>query len=626
MCGICGIINKNGSEVNYDILEKMTRVLKHRGDNAWGLKILNNAGFGHQRLSILDLSDKANQPMSSDDKRYWIVFNGEIYNFQSIKKELEKYYIFKTTSDTEVVLYSWIHWGKNCLEKFNGMFAFAIWDSVEKKLYCIRDRLGVKPFFYYEGNDLFIFASEIKSILLHPEVKKEIDIKGLSDYLSLGYITGEKTIFKNIKKLLPGRFLKLDNNGEKNIERYWDIRGHFRKKHSGSIEDNIKTLLENAVKLRLVSDVDIGFFLSGGIDSSAVMKFAARHYNNPVAYSLGFHEESYSELPYVEKFTNELGIKKHITIFSPPGEDFLKKLMWFYDQPFGDTSCVPTFQLCKFASEKVKVVLSGDGGDEMFGGYETNRADLMAHYGYNNIPLWKYILKMFSKCINLMPADFSKVSTDYKLKQFLNYGHLPLIKAHYSWRLLFNDREKEKLLNQDITNSLSEYDSFSYFDELASEAEEYNPFQKIIYIDFNTWLSDDILTKVDTAGMAHSLEIRSPFLDRYVIEYAVSIPENYKFDLFNTKKILKKSLSEELPDYIIKRKKEGFNSPVALWILNDLNELFIKTINNKTFKEFFPNTDYIKLLLDEHRMKKKDRGFSLWALFMFGLWAENYLA
>jgi len=623
MCGICGIFSAKGTLPKKDVIVAMTRALRHRGDDAWGVESFDSCCLGHQRLAILDLKVSANQPFSTLDRRYSIVFNGEIYNFKTIRDQLESKYRFRTTSDTEVILYSWIEWGHRSIDLFNGMFAFTILDNLEKKLYCYRDRMGVKPFFYLKKNNSFIFASEIKALLKHPDFKREVDYTALSDYLSLGYITGEKTIFKDVKRLLPATYLVVNADLSIKKEVYWDVRD-FLQKNIKSDKKFILNSLEQSVKRRLVSDVEVASFVSGGIDSSSILKYACKNSPKMRTFSIGFPEKNFSELAQAKRLSNHFSTAHQETIFSQPDELFLRKLMLSYDQPFADTSAVVMFQLSAYASKSVKVVLSGDGGDEMFGGYETYRADIFARMA-NSFPFWPEISKGFYALISNKPSNFKKVSLDYKVKQFLRFSGVSFDRAHYSWRLLFSEDEKQKLLSPAAKHRLTGYDSFSCFSKIYENVGDFAPYKQNMYVDLKTWLADDILVKIDMAGMAHSLEIRSPYLDKEIVEYSCGISEKDKVNCFNTKRILKQALRGEIPDYVLSQKKQGFNSPVSLWLSGPLRNLFLKIIDQPLFKEFFPNTNYIEEIYERHCRRQRDYGFCLWSLLMFGLWADNYL-
>jgi asparagine synthase (glutamine-hydrolysing) len=627
MCGIAGIIDFSGKPVRESLVADITRALKHRGDDAHGVEVFKTAGLGHQRLSIIDLSNRANQPFFSDDKRYCIVFNGEVYNFRELRKSMSHLRNFKTDSDTEVLLYGLIHYGPKFLERTNGMFAFALWDNERRSLFCARDRFGVKPFFYSLTGTGIVFASEIKALMRHSGISKKVDGKAVSDFFSLGYITGDKTIFEQVKKLLPACFLQLDSNGLQ-ITEYWDIRRYFAGTVGDSPSQRRELLVEGlreAVRKRLVSDVPVGVLLSGGIDSSAVLKLTKGFSQSVSSFSLGFNQASFNELDRAKHFAGAIGSDWKGIMFTVPDERFLSHLAGVYDQPFADTSAVAMFQLCEFTARHQKVVLSGDGGDEMFGGYETCRADIIARLGRRCIPGWSSLLNFSGKLLRLFPADMGKVSLNYKMRQFFENASLQECPAHYSWRLLFNEDEKKALLSPEILDKIKDYTPFHEFERWYKKCAALQPDQRHAIVDIKTWMADDILFKVDMASMAHGLEVRNPFLDIDLFSLAAGIPFSEKAGILRTKKILRTSLGRLLPEYVVSGSKEGFASPVSYWLVNDLAPLFEEVVEDDVIGSFISGKNLLKRFYKEHREGKRDHGYRLWAVLMFGLWARQYL-
>lgn len=622
MCGICGFIHSKPEQDDQLIIKEMAASIRHRGREASGTFVEPGLAFAHQRLSILDLDARSNQPMFSADKRYVITFNGEIYNYRELKSRLRAV-SFQTTSDTEVLLELWAQFGPACLEYLNGMFAFAIYDRKLKELYCVRDRLGVKPLCYWQKGDLFAFASEAKALLKYPGCSRQIDYQALSDYLSLGYITGEATIFSEIKKVYPGCYLKISNGVSKSVC-YWNPVDKARGETCHSYEDKIVDLLESAVEYRLISDVPVGSFLSGGIDSAAVTTLAARHRSDLQTFTIGFGERSFDESAQAVTLANGLGLGNQVDFFREPDLDFLQRLVKYFDQPFADTSTLPFFQLCNNAARSVKTVLCGDGGDELFAGYETRRADLFALAGYRAFPFWQGFLRLASTLVNLIPADRGKVSLHYKVRQFCEYAHLQPAQSHFSWRLLFNENEKRTLLSPHISEKVQTHQTWQVFKRLFKEAEKLPMLQQQAVVDLQTWLVDDILYKADQASMAHTLEVRAPFLDYRLVEVAFAIPEKLKFTALNTKTLLRKKLAPILPKDVLARKKEGFGSPVSLWLESRLAETFADAIHGNRFREIFPDTCGIMRLYEEHCSRQRDHGYRLWALLMFALWQKEW--
>ncbi len=621
MCGICGFTGLFGRDDAGVLVKKMAATLRHRGFDAAGSFVEPPVALGHQRLSILDLDHRADQPMLSADGRYVIVFNGEIYNFRELQQGMSEF-VPRTSSDTEILLELWAREGPACLHRLNGMFAFGIYDRRSGTLYCVRDRLGVKPFYYWHQKGHFVFASEAKAILQHSAVKPALDRQAISDYLSLGYITGSSTAFSDIKKLEPGHYLIVRDGRVQNVC-YWSLTERIR---SGALTsaDNIVDLLSSAVDYRLISDVPVGSFLSGGVDSSAITTMAARRNAGLQTFTIGFAEKKFDESLAAAEFAESLQLANHCEIFEEPDPDFLKKMVGYFDQPFADTSTVPFFQLCRNAAGRLRTVLCGDGGDELFAGYETRRADLAALIGFRSLPFWKTLSGFGSMLMRHLPADRGKVSWRYKLRQFCEFAHLPPPQSHFSWRLLFDENEKQALLNPDIVGELGRYQTWDRFAPLYAASADLPILQQQAIIDLQTWLPDDILYKADQASMAHTLEVRAPFLDFRIVEAAFAIPERRKFSLFKSKSLLRQKLAGLLPQKILTGKKEGFGSPVAVWLEGTLAGLFADSMHDAGFREFFPDTRLIMSLYEDHRQRVRDNGFRLWSLLMFALWLKEW--
>ncbi len=602
----------------------MTDALVHRGPDDEGIYLNEEIGLGHRRLSIIDLYT-GKQPMSNEDSSVWIIFNGEIYNYRELREEIKtRGHILRTTSDTEVIIHLYEEIQEDCVTKLNGIFAFCIWDAKRKKIILARDHLGVKPLFYALIEEGVIFASEIKSILQHPSVKKEIDILALDDFFSLGYITGGKAIIKSIKNLAPATTLSIDKDSCR-ASKYWDIGyDNVSFKSEKYYIDRLLYHLDSAVRMQMVSDVPVGAFLSGGLDSSCVVSFMSNVTTNKIrTFSIGFLEKSYDELHYAQMASKFFSTEHKDMIVKPDIKQILSKLIWFYDEPFADTSVIPTYFLTKLAASELKVVLSGDGGDENFAGYPTYVADKLSRY-YNMLP--GFIRDMSRKAINKLPVSFDKVSFDYKAKRFTQGVRYPPLKAHYSWRLIYTDEEKELFYSQDFKKQLNNYSPLTTFENLYNYPKKATIFQKLNYVDFKTWLVDDILRKVDRASMANSLEARVPLLDHKLVEFAASIPENMKLKRLKTKYLFKKSMKSRLPKQIIYRKKSGFNAPVSHWVNNELKSYVLDYLSSSKIKRlgYFQDV-FIQTMFKEHFSRSKDNGLKIWSLLNFVLWCEIFI-
>lgn len=625
MCGICGKISLSQKRINKKEIKKMSDILAHRGPDGEGFYISpdKKVGLGHRRLAIIDLKT-GDQPMSNEDGTCWVAFNGEIYNFLQIRKDLKKRgHIFKTKSDTEVIIHAYEEYGFDCLRYFNGMFALAIWDEKKKILFLARDRLGKKPLFYCQTPQSFIFASEIKAILQNQEIKKKIDLEALSMYFSLGYFLAPLTIIKDIKKLPAASFLIFQKR-EIKIREYWDFNP--TKKEELTEKEWIlkfKDIFKKSIRNRLVSDVSLGAFLSGGIDSTSVVSFMPHAKGlNPKTLSIGFKEPTYSELPYAQKAAKFLKTEHQYLIVKPDIKTVLPKIVWFNDEPLGDTSAVPMYFLSQMTRKKVKVALSGDGGDENLAGYETYVADKLFPF-YQKIPLAQFITDLI---VRFLPTSFDKVSFDYKLKQFVKAKGFTPEKAHYFWRIIFTDEEKKKLFKKSFLKKIKNIDTFIYFKKYFDKYKSGDFLSRAQYVDIKTWLVDDILVKVDRTSMAHSLEVRAPFLDYQLVEFLAQAPTDLKLNGFNKKYLLKKAMSGLIPQEIISRPKAGFNAPISMWLKNELKDLVLSCLSEeKIGKRGLFNYKFIKKLLDDYFSERKDNSLKIWLLLNFIIWEKMFL-
>lgn len=643
MCGICGIKYFDDRKVKFDLLLEMTNTLYHRGPDDEGYfinqkhdgqspkwKFINgdgNVGLGHRRLSIIDLSS-GHQPLSNEDNSIWVTFNGEIYNFKELREDLEKKaHHFRTKSDTEVIVHAYEEWGRQCVEKFRGMFAFAIWNEKNQVLFLARDRLGIKPLYYYIDDQKFIFGSEIKAIIQDGSVKREINLEALSDYLSFLYVPGPKSIFKNIYKLLPGHTLMLKDKDIR-LNQYWDI--HFKatnEANENEINTKIIELLKEAVSIRLVSEVPLGAFLSGGIDSSAVVAMMAQSLNGyPLkTCSIGFNEKKFNEIEFSRIVAEKYKTEHYEYFVTPDAVDILDKLSWFFDEPFADSSAIPTYYVSKLAKENVTVALSGDGGDENFTGYQRRYYyDRLENQIRKLIPQFirKYGLGTLGK---IYPkADW--LPQILRAKTLLTNLSLSPEAGYFNTMTWFNENSKNKLFAPEINQQLLDYNPIDQFAKNYINANTNDPLSRIQYVDIKTYLVDDILTKVDRASMANALEVRVPILDHLFMEYVATIPSSLKLHGKNSKYIFKKALINYLPEEILHRGKMGFSIPLKEWLKNDLSDVFesevmnVNSMCNKFFNEQFIKDMHSKLLRGT-----KDFSTHLWALLFFEKWAKNFL-
>ena len=617
MCGIAGFIDFT-KKSDYNILKKMTDVLHHRGPNDSGYSFYSlsnyNLGFGHRRLAILDLSNNAHQPMKFGNLE--IIYNGEVYNFKEIRRELEKYgYSFVSNSDTEVILKAFHKWGLYSIEKFRGMFSFTIYDSKNEKIYFFRDRVGVKPLYYYINKGIFLYASELKALYEHPNFEKKIDINSLSMYLQFGYIEGPNTIFKNTYKLTPASYIEYNlKTNTFEIKKYWNvvdfyIKDKYKLSYNES-QEKLENILIDSFSLRMISDVPVGTFLSGGIDSSLVTAILQKHYNTTInTFTIGFDDEKYNEAHYAKKIANYLGTQ-HTEHYCSKKDaiDIIPKLPIIYDEPFGDSSAIPTVLVSQIAKQNVDVVLSGDGGDEVFHGYTSYDLFYKRYNFLSNIPFKSFVKNI----LNFIPdpiMSFQKTNEKFYLK-YLKFKD----------SLEFNDISNMfKISNSVFTKTEILRLLGNYFYQENDYTHNINYFESMMISDFQGYLADDILVKVDRASMSVSLESREPLLDHKIIEFAAQLPIEYK----QNKRILKDILSKYIPKELFERKKTGFGIPINDWLRKELKYLIEYYLNATLIeKQNIFDKEYIQNLKSLF-LQRKNNDRKIWTILMFQMWYEK---
>lgn len=598
MCGIAGF-NWTGQES----IEKMVDTLHHRGPDDRGVYLDTNTSLGHTRLSILDISQKGHQPMEFGN--LVLIYNGEIYNFKELRKQLEsKGYRFNSGTDTEVLLYSYHFWGPSCVEKFDGMWAFCVYDKKKNILFLSRDRFGIKPLYYYFDGGKFIFASELKAITSH-NINLKIDTRALNFFFYQKYIGDNLTIFEKCYKLRPSENLFFDlNRKEIRLEKYYHLEQDIARHQTIPLAQRLESLeniLIEAVEERLVADVPVGSFLSGGIDSSLISAIISQRHKAFDTFSIGFKDESYDELKYSILVSQHIHTQHHYE-YMKINEEVLEFILNNMDEPFGDSSLLPTYLLSKMTRQKVTVALSGDAGDEVFGGYDTYKAYKYAQY-FPDV-----LLKLARYCADLIPPSDKKVTFAFKMKRFLRDFGAEINRRHLDWMATFNDSQRQKLLNQHFVPAESLICCDVGKDLLSVQLN-----------DIHNYLAEDILKKVDTASMLNSLEARVPFLDHQLLPLMLSLPEEYKISLFETKRTLKKIASEYLPEKIIHRSKKGFTVPISKWIRH--SELIRNFLTDAGYyRHNFLNYDYVQTLFDSHIKKSQDNARELWLVFIFNYW------
>ena len=632
MCGICGIATRLTAPPTESAIRAMCSSLVHRGPDDEGIILRDGVGFGVRRLSIIDLQG-GHQPIANEDETIWIVFNGEIYNYPDLRDELTRQgHRHRTHTDTEVVVHAYEQWGDSCVERLNGMFAFAIWDGRRRRLLLARDRVGIKPLYYRLEGQRLVFGSELKAILRAPDVPREIDISALRDYLALEYVPSPKTILRGIHKLPPGSVLSWhQEHGGHAITQYWDVdlQASERNGSPRSLDDDAEALhsvLREVVRKELISDVPVGVFLSGGIDSSTVAAMMAElSPGNVNSFSIGFADASFDESRHARRVAQHLGTNhRELTLEPEAVLDLIPTVTAALDEPLADASIIPTYLLCRFAREHVKVALGGDGGDELFAGYPTLQAHRIALV-YNRLP--RFLRRtVFPAMANRVPTSMDDISTDFRIKRFVNGALLPLADRHLAWLGAFNSRERDQLLRPDLEeggSAASEPDIASWFpdQDLA------DPLNRILYLDMKLYLENDILVKLDRASMLASLEARVPLLNVELIEHVASLPLSLKLRGLRTKFLLKRAMAGRLPADIVHRKKKGFGIPVAKWFQGPLKGVLLDTVSpEKLRREGLFDHTIVDRLLDDHFAGRRDNRKQLWTLFIFERWRDNWLS
>jgi asparagine synthase (glutamine-hydrolysing) len=630
MCGIAGWANldskKSSQNTSEAILHSMCERMKHRGPDSEGLWLDESVALGMRRLSIIDLHT-GEQPVYSEDKSIVVVMNGELYNFREARADLEKRgHKFETQTDTEILPHLYEEYGEAMLEHINGMFAFALWDTRQKKLLLARDRFGEKPLYYGVFDGALVFASEPKVLLEHPAVKGEINTDALRQYLSFDYVPAPASIYKGIFKL-PAAHLLILEKGEVKTRRYWNLSFHKNGTTPGveKAATDLRELLADAVRMRLVSDVPLGILLSGGVDSSAVAAFATQFSTERVkTFSIGFEEDSFDESKFAGEVAAHLGTEHYEDKLSVErAADLISEIGTWLDEPMSDGSLLPTFLLSRFVRKYVTVALGGDGGDEIFAGYPMYFGHKMARV-YDQIPRFLRA-GVIEPIVNNLPVSTKNLSFDYKAKRFVAASKYDVVTRHHSWFGSFSIDQQNDLLTKDILAQTSN-DIYKGAKDLLKITDAPTEIEQMQFLDMNFYMAEDILTKVDRASMAVSLEVRAPFLDPRVAQFAASLPLEYKLRGNKGKYILKKAVEPLLPKSILQRPKKGFGVPIAEWLKGRLNPLMHDLLAPERLKnQGLFNEKFVQKLIKEHEQGAASHHKQLWTLLVFQLWFDNFL-
>ncbi|HEV8593250.1 MAG TPA: asparagine synthase (glutamine-hydrolyzing) [Pyrinomonadaceae bacterium] len=650
MCGIAGWINLKTTESSLnreDVLHSMCETIVHRGPDSEGLWLDDTVALGMRRLSIIDLKT-GDQPVFNEDRSVIVMMNGELYNYREVRAVLEKRgHKFTTQSDTEILPHLYEEHSDALVDQVNGMYAFSLWDTRKKKLIIARDRFGEKPLYYGVFDGKLIWASEPKAILAHPSVNRELDLNALRHYVSFDYVPAPMSIYKGINKL-PAAHVLIVENGEVRTRRYWDISWEHRSepgavatefRNGGSPAKTqrrdeeslshkateLRDLLSDAVRMRLVSDVPLGILLSGGIDSSTVAAFATQHATEKVkTFSIGFEEDSFDESKFARQVAKHLNTEHYEDKLSATtAGDLISEIGKWLDEPMSDGSLIPTYLLARFVRKHVTVALGGDGGDELFAGYPMYHAHNVAAR-YHAIPAFVRS-GLIEPLVNALPVSTNNLSFDYKAKRFIRASKYDDITRHHAWFGSFSPDQHDSLFAKDVL-AQTESDIYRGVGELVGKSDAKNVVERMQYADINYYLAEDILTKVDRAAMAVSLETRAPFLDPRVGQFAASIPVEYKLKGKSGKVILKAAMKDLLPYNILHRPKKGFGIPIAEWLKGRLNPLLRDMLAPGRLKEqgLF-NSEYVQRLVKEHETGKASHHKELWTLLVFQLWKDNFL-
>lgn len=626
---MCGIVGKyyyaQDKRVDGGLIKNMCDQIIHRGPDDEGYYVNGHIGMGMRRLSIIDL-EGGHQPISNEDKTVWVIQNGEIYNYLELKIELEsKGHIFKSLSDTEVIVHSYEEYGLDFVKQMRGMFAIALWDSNHSRLLLARDRFGKKPLFYVEKNGILWFASEINSILVDPEVNRSVNLNALDFYLSYQYVPTPLSMFDNIYKVPPANIMIIDKS-KITFSTYWDL--NIPKNEIFSEEEYIEGIQERlteSVKLRLVSDVPIGVFLSGGVDSSIIVSIMAELTSRVKTFSVGFEEESFDELPYARAIAERFGSEHTEYVVKPDILDIIPKLVLHYGEPFGDSSAIPTFYVSKMTRQCVNVALCGDAGDELFAGYD--KYSILNNKVKRN-KLMRGLDGIGKAVLGKVPIDcFGTESIFKKFYSSLYVRCCGVYDRDFIWMSYFDNFFKKKLYSRFMLSSINLEQVRCNFNQQLSLSTDKNAINRIIYKDIRNYLLDDLLVKVDIASMANSLEVRSPFLDHKFVEYVVGIPTGLKIKNGELKYILKKAYSQRMPKNFFNRPKMGFAVPIDKWFREGLKDYMwdiIEGCGQVCIREYF-NPVFIRHLMATHVQGKAQYGSKLWLLLMFILWHIKYI-
>jgi len=629
VCGICGIVREPGHKVDLTLIGEMTDLMRHRGPDERGVWVnpSGEVGLGARRLSIIGVAN-GSQPILNEDQSCALVANGEIYNYKTLKNDLVVHgHKFATDTDVEVILHLYEQEGLSLAKLMNGMFAFAIWDQKRERLVLCRDRMGIKPLFYMQLRDRVVFASEIKSIICDPSIPRELDLQAMHDYFTFDYVPGEQTIFKGVREVQQGCTAVFERGAMRTI-RYWDLSYNpdVRPRPIYYYEERLRDLLSESVRKRLMSEVPVGVLLSGGMDSSAIAAYVARHSSQRVkTFSIGFKERSFDERRYARMIARRFGTEHHEMVLTARHVlEVLESQIRCFDEPFADGAAIPTWHLCKMAGEHITVALSGEGGDEAFAGYDTHAAYRLAS--------WLRWMPAFLRdgvarpLVDLIPVSDKKVSFDFRAKRFIRGIGLPVPEAHLFWRVVLTEAEKSRLYSAALREQMRVLPSVRIFADLFEKCNAKDALNRLLYIDSKVFLPDDLFVKNDRMSMAHSLETRVPMTDPDLLDFASTIPPEMKLKGLRTKHILRDAMRGMLPNPITKKKKVGFDMPLGKWLKRELYDFMQDAFRTQKLRDAdLFDWKFVDRMIEEHVSNRRNNGRPLWGLLNFALWYDAYM-
>jgi asparagine synthase (glutamine-hydrolysing) len=618
MCGLCGF---NWQDPK--LIKAMTDAIRHRGPDSDGFFTDQRVSLGARRLSIIDLRPVADQPITNETKTVHLVYNGEIYNFSELADELKsKGHKFATRTDSEVIVHAYEEYGPKCLEKFSGMFAFALWDSRTKRLMLVRDRIGIKPLYYYWHDNKLVFASEIKAILECPEVVRQVNPQAMYDYLGFEFVPAPETMFAHVYKLPPGHYL-IYENGQIQVREWWDLDFSPKQQSAKDIIEKTREMLDKYIRRILVSDVPVGVFLSGGLDSSCVVAYTRKYLPGTLkTFTIAYRDKTYSELDYAQEVAQYCGAENEVLYIDQITTQDLEKTIWHLDEPMTDMSTIPFYLICQKARQNVTVALSGEGGDEVFVGYDRIKASHFYHNYYRWLP--NCINKVIYHLVEGLPDQPQKKGLVNVARRFVQGAALPEAGEHLRWQYFSNSRHDENLFNPGLIKEVNR-DRFVHIERYTKKHKFPDRLSRELYVDLRFTMPDSVLMKVDKMSMAHSLEVRVPLLEYELVEYFATVPAALKYNAFTTKAIFRKAIADLLPPRIVQRGKQGYSFPSKNWLREQFKDYMMDVLHSSSWvKEDF-NMIYIDTLIKEHLERQHNHNHVLWGLINMAVWHNQFI-